>query len=110
MADMWNALVEFWVGTNIPEQLHNVDVRGAFTNPWLVVPLIALLCWWIYKQRINNIVYLGLATGVWIFTGSPYAQGLIVNGNLQLGKVLPVAGVGLVVVCVVIYLIFIRSD
>jgi hypothetical protein len=110
MDNFFAALAEFWVNTNIPDQLQNVDVRGAFTNPWLLVPLIAQVGWWIYKQNINAIIFLALAIGVWIFSGSPYAHGLVVNGNLQLGKVLPVAGVGMGVVMVVVYLLFMRGD
>jgi hypothetical protein len=90
--------------------LKNVDVRGAFTNPWVLVPLIAQVSWWFYKQNMNAIIFLALAIGVWIFTGSPYAHGLVVNGELQLGKVLPVAGVGLGAIMVVIYLLFMRGD
>ncbi len=90
--------------------MKNVDVRGAFTNPWVLVPLIAQVSWWFYKQNMNAIIFLALAIGVWIFTGSPYAHGLVVNGELQLGKVLPVAGVGLGAIMVVIYLLFMRGD
>ncbi|MEN8257278.1 MAG: hypothetical protein ABFS09_05385 [Thermodesulfobacteriota bacterium] len=110
MDNFLTALSEFWVSTNIPEQLKNVDVRGAFTNPWVLIPLIAQLGWWIYKQAFNAIVFLALGIGLWIFTGTPYAHGLVVDGNLQLGKVLPVAGVGLGAIMVVIYLIFMRGD
>lgn len=110
MDNILAALSEFWVNTNIPEQLKNVDVRGAFTNPWVLVPLIAQVSWWFYKQNINAIIFLALGIAVWIFTGSPYAHGLVVNGELQLGKVLPVAGVGLGAIMVVIYLLFMRGD
>lgn len=110
MDNFLTAISDFFVSTKIPEQLKNVDVRGAFSNPWLLVPLIAQLCWWIYKQEINAIVFLVLGIGLWIFTGTPYAHGLVVDGNLQLGKVLPVAGVGLGAVMVVVYMIFIRGD
>ncbi len=110
MDNFLTAISDFFVSTNIPEQLKNVDVRGAFTNPWLLVPLIAQLGWWIYKQEINAIVFLALGIGLWIFSGTPYAHGLVINGELQLGKVLPVAGVGLGAIMVVIYMLFMRGD
>ena len=110
MADFWQSLLDFWQNTNIPQQLADVDVKGLFTNPWVLLPLIAQVGWWMYKKAINNIVILGLAIGIWIFTGTPYAQGLVVNGELQAGKILPVAGVGIGVVMIIIYLIFIRGE
>ena len=110
MDNFMQSLLEFWQNTHIPQQLADVDVKGLFTNPWVLIPLIAQLGWWVYKKAVNNIVILGLAIGVWVFTGTPYAQGLIVNGELQPGKILPVAGVGIVVVMVIIYLIFIRGE
>jgi hypothetical protein len=110
MDNILSIFSEFWVNTNIPEQLKNVDVRGAFSNPWVLVPLLVQVGWWIYKQNINAIVFLALGIGLWVFTGTPYASGLVIDGNLQLGKVLPVAGVGLGAIMVVIYMLFIRSD
>lgn len=110
MDNFLTALSDFFVSTNIPEQIKNVDVRGAFTNPWVLLPLIGQVGWWIYKQEINAIVFLALGIGLWIFTGTPYAHGLVVDGNLQLGKVIPVAGVGMGAIMVVIYLLFMRGD
>ena len=37
-------------------------------------------------------------------------QGLVINGELQIGKILPVAGVWLLAVATAIYLLFMRSD
>ena len=97
------------VGKTDAIALVEVDVKGLFTNPWVLIPLIAQVGWWIYKMAINNIILLALAIGVWIFTGTPYAQGFIVNGELQAGKILPVAGVGLAAIMVAIYVFFIRE-
>ena len=110
MDGFWSTLVEFWNNTNIPQQLTDVDVKGLFTSPWVLIPLIAQIGWWIYKMAINNIIMLGLAVGVWVFTGTEYAQGFLVNGEIQAGKVLPVAMVGLGVIMVGIYIFFIRGD
>ncbi len=110
MDSFLQSLLEFWTSTNIPEQLENVDWRGLFTNPWFMVPLVAQIGWWIYKQAVNAIVFTGLGLGVWVFTGTSYASGCIVNGVVQLDKILPVAGVGMGVLMVVIYLLFMRGD
>ncbi len=110
MNSLLQGLLDFWTNTNIPEQLAEVDWRGLFTNPWFMVPLAAQVGWWIYKQAVNAIVITCLGLGVWIFTGTSYASGLIIDGNLQLEKVLPVAGVGLGAMMIVIYLFFIRAD
>lgn len=110
MNSLLQGLLDFWTNTNIPAQLAEVDWRGLLTNPWFMVPLVAQIGWWIYKQEVNAIVITCLAIGVWIFTGTSYASGLIIDGNIQLDKVLPVAGVGMGALMIVIYLFFIRAD
>jgi hypothetical protein len=110
MGSLLQGVMEFWINTNIPAQLAGVDWRGLFTNPWFMVPFVAQIGWWIYKQALNSIVITCLAIGIWMFTGTSYATGLVIDGNLQLGKVLPVAGVGMGAVLIVIYLFFIRAD
>jgi hypothetical protein len=110
MGSLWQGLMDFWANTTIPEQLADVDWRGVFTNPWFMVPLVTQLGWWIYKQALNAVVITFLALGVWVFTGTSYASGLVIDGNIQLDKVLPVAGVGMGVLMIVIYLFFIRAD
>ncbi|MFZ5761186.1 MAG: hypothetical protein ACOY4H_13280 [Thermodesulfobacteriota bacterium] len=110
MADFLTAVMDFLNSTELPQQLRQVDVKGLFTNPWFLVPFVAQVGWWLYKQAFNSLVCTGLAISVWWFTGSEYARGLVVDGHLQLGKVLPVAGVGLGVIIVLAYLFFIRSD
>jgi hypothetical protein len=47
---------------------------------------------------------------VWWVTGTEYMQNLTVNGELQVGKVLPVIGGGAAALGIVIYLLFGRSD
>ncbi|MBI5559608.1 MAG: hypothetical protein HY885_18450 [Deltaproteobacteria bacterium] len=110
MADFLAPVLDFITNTHVLEQIREVDVKGLFTNPWFLVPFIAQIGWWFYKQAVNSLVCTGLVIGIWWFSGSPYAQGLVVNGELQLGKVLPVAGAGIIVIVVLAYLFFIRSD
>ncbi len=110
MADFLTAVVDFINNTQVLDQIREVDVKGLFTNAWFLVPLVALVAYWLYKMAVNNLVILALCIGLWIFSGSPYAQGLVVNGELQPGKILPVAGVGVAALGVLVYIFFIRSD
>lgn len=110
MADLLSPVMEFINSTHLLEQIRTVDVKGLFTNPWFLVPFIAQIGWWFYKQALNSLVCTALVIGIWWFSGSNYAQGLVINGELQLAKVLPVAGVGILVIVVLVYLFFIRSD
>jgi hypothetical protein len=64
----------------------------------------------LYRQAFTNLALLGIGIGMWVFTGSSWMQGLIINGELQLDKVLPVAAVWLIAIGTVIYLLFMRSD
>jgi hypothetical protein len=102
--------MDLWTSSNIPGQLQDVDWRGLLTNPWFMVPLVAQIGWWIYKQAVNAIVITLLGIGVWVFTGTEYASGLVINGNIQIDKILPVAGVGLGALMIIIYLYFLRGD
>jgi hypothetical protein len=110
MTDVLSPVMDFISSTHLLEQIRQVDVKGLFTNPWFLVPFIAQIGWWLYKQALNSLVCTAMVIGIWWFSGSSYAQGLVVDGQLQLGKVLPVAGVGIVVIVVLVYLFFIRSD
>jgi hypothetical protein len=110
MADFLASIMNFIHSTNVLEQIKEVDARGLFSNAWFLVPFIMLIGYWLYKMAINNLVILALSIGLWIFSGSPYAKGMIVNGELQIEKILPVAGVGIVTLGVLVYLFFIRSD
>jgi len=103
-------IIGFVNDTQVPDQIREVDVVGLFTNPWFLVPFLAFVGWKLYKMSINTLVVTAVAIGLWAFSGSPMMQGLIVNGELQLDKVLPVVGVGIVAIGIVIYFLFIRSD
>lgn len=110
MPDFLVAIVDFVANSLLIEQIQDVDVKGLFTNPWFLIPFVSLIGWWSYKQAVNNLVLLALTIGLWWFSGTPYAQGLVLDGEIQAGKILPVAGVGIGAILVVIYLFFIRSD
>lgn len=110
MGGFFTKIIEFLKATQIPEQIQQVDAGGLFSNWYFLVPFILLIGYQLYKQAFNNIIVIGMVIGLWVFSGSSYVEGLIVNGELQMGKILPVAGVGLVAVAVFIYLTFMRSD
>jgi len=96
--------------TGLPDQIRDVDVQGLFTNPWFLVPFVALLGYQIYKQAFRDMIILGLIMGVWYFSGTPYMQNLVVGNELQVNKVLPLLFGGAVVLGIIIYLLFGRSD
>ena len=110
MLEFFKSISDFIDETEVIDQIREVAVADLFTNPYFLVPFIIMIGYWIYKKQVNNFAFLGVVGGIWLFSGSPYAQNLIVNGELQLGKVLPVAAVGILAICIIIYVVFIRSD
>lgn len=110
MPEFFGSIIEFINNTNVPDQFREVDAAGLFTNPWFLVPFVCFICYNLYKQALNTLVLTGLGFGLWLFTGSPYMEGMIVKGELQLGKVLPVAAVFVVAIAIAVYFVFMRSD
>ncbi len=110
MPDFFSPILEFVSHTQVSQQIREVDVRGLFTNAYFLVPFIAYLGYLLYKQAINGLVLVALTLGLWIFTGSRFMKGLIINGNIQIGKILPVAAVFIGAIAVAIYFLFMRSD
>lgn len=94
--------------THIPQQVKDVDL-GLFTNPWFMVPLVAFIGWQIYRQAFKDIIIVAIILGLWWVSGTDYMQTLIVDGELQIGKVLPVMFGGAAVLGFVIYMYFGRS-
>jgi len=110
MTEFLGQIADFFNSTNVPQQFREVDVKGLFTNAWFLVPFIAFILYNLYKQSVDTLVLTGLGFGLWLFSGSHYMEGLVVNGYLQLGKVLPVAGVFVGAIAIAIYFLFMRSD
>ncbi len=96
--------------TDIPKQFKHVDFTGLFTNPWFLVPFIALIAYQIYKQAFRDIFIVVLIIGIWYLSGTEYMQTLVVNGELQISKVLPIVFGGAAVLGFIIYLFFGRSQ
>jgi hypothetical protein len=110
MTEFLGQMVDFLNSTNVPQQFREVDVRGLFTNSWFMAPFVAFILYNLYKQAMNTLVMTFLGFGLWIFSGSRYMEGMVVNGQLQLDKVLPVSGVFLGALGIAVYFLFMRSD
>ena len=103
-------IFSFLDSTNLPEQITEVDSIGLFTNPWFLVPFIGFVGYLLYKQKWRDIIFVIIFILIWWVTGTDYMQSLVVGEELQVNKVLPVLFGGAVVLGIVIYLLFGRSD
>lgn len=96
--------------THVIEQISEVDAAGLFTNPWFMVPFVALVVYMLYKQSFKDLAIMTILIGVWWVSGTEYMQTLVEGENLDIKKILPVAFGGAVALGLVIYLLFGRSD
>ena len=101
---------QFIEKTHLPEQIKAVDFASLFANPWFLVPFVALTGYLLYKKAFRDIIILGAILALWWASGTHYMQTLVVNGELQVTKVLPVLFGGAVTLGLIIYLLFGRSD
>ncbi len=108
--EFFTKIANWFESTHIDEQLRGVDYIGLFTNPWFIVPFVIAVAYMIYKQRWTQIIITGIGFGAWYFSGTNYAQSLLVNGEIDINKILPVMFGGAVALGFVIYLLFGRSD
>ena len=95
--------------TNLPDQIKDVDSVGLFTNPWFMVPFVAMVVYMVYKQAFRDLIIIGIIIAIWWVSGTEYMQTLVVGDELQINKVLPVLFGGAAVLGFVIYLFFGRS-
>ena len=110
MTDFLNKITDWIAATKLEEQINDVDVIGLFTNPWFLVPFILLIGYFIYKQEFKNILLVAVVTGLWWASGTEYMNTLIVNGELQAKKVIPVVFGGAAILGLLVYIYFGRSD
>ncbi len=103
-------IIAWFASTHIHEQLLNVDAHGLFTNPWFIVPFGIFLAWMLYKNNWKEILIIAIIIAAWWFSGTEYMDGLVVDGVIQLEKVLPVVFAAAAGLGVIIYLLFGRSD
>ncbi len=110
MNETLDKFLRWFESTHLQEQIAEVDFAALFTNPWFVVPFGILIAYMLYKQSWRDLIIIGILFAVWWVTGTPYMDSLLVNGEIQINKILPVAFGGAVALGVVIYLLFGRSD
>lgn len=96
--------------THLPQQIKEVDFPGLFSNPWFLVPFVLLVGYLLYKKAFRDLIIIGAVMGIWYASGTQYMQTLVVNGELQVNKVLPVLFGGAGLLGFIIYLLFGRSD
>ena len=110
MGSFLDSIFAFIDSTGLPEQITSVDYVGLFTNPWFLIPFIGFIGYLIYKQKWRDIIFVIIFIGIWFVSGTEYMQTLVVGEELQVNKVLPVLFGGAVVLGIIIYLLFGRSD
>lgn len=110
MGDFFAKITAWFESTHIQEQVADVDISGLFTNPWFLVPFILVVGYLFYKQGWKDLIIISLFIAVWWVSGTEYMDTLIVNGELQINKILPVLFGGAAVLGFVIYMFFGRSD
>jgi hypothetical protein len=110
MADMFSSISSWFDSTHLHEQVVDVDFVGLFTNPWFMVPFVALILYMLYKQSLKDLILIAIMIGVWWVSGTDYMDSLIVDNELQMDKILPVVFGGAATLGLVIYILFGRSD
>lgn len=103
-------LKEWFAATHLQEQIKDVDFTGLFTNPWFIVPFGLMVGYMLFKQKWKDIIITAIFVALWWVSGTQYMNSLLVNGEIQIEKVLPVIFGGAAVLGFVIYLLFGRSD
>lgn len=110
MPDFLIRAIEWVHQTQVLEQIKAVDVSGIFHNPYFLAPFICLIIYNLYRQTFTNLIIIAIGMGLWYFSGTDYVRGAVVEGQIQIGKILPLAGVGIAGIGVLVYLIFIRQE
>ncbi len=100
---------DFITRTKVVEQIKDVEAAALFTNPWFLVPFIALVGYMMYKQAWKDIAILIILVGAWYASGTEYMQTLVVGDQLQISKVLPVVFGGAAALGLVVYLLISRD-
>ncbi len=108
--EFFTNLVDWFSSTGIHTQILDVDVVGLFTNPWFIVPFGILIGYMLFKQQWRDLVIIAICIAVWWVSGTPYMGSLIVNGEIQIEKILPIIFGGAAALGLIIYLLFGRSD
>jgi hypothetical protein len=110
MTDFLNTILAWVESTQLQQQIKDVDYVGLFSNPWFLVPFVALVVYLLYRQAFRDLIIVFLFVAVWWVSGLDYMQTMVVNGELQMNKILPVLFGGAAVLGLVVYMLFGRSD
>jgi len=110
LSDYFTQVSEWIHQTQVLEQIKEVDAASLFHNPYFLAPFICLIIYNLYRQTFTNLIIIALMIGLWYFSGTDYVREAVVEGEVQIGKILPIAGVGVTGVAILIYLLFIRQD
>lgn len=108
--EYWNRTTEWFASTHINEQVLDVNYIGLFTNPWFMVPFCILVGYMIFRKQWRDLIILAVCIVIWWVSGTEYMDSLLVHGEIQIEKILPLVFGGAVLVGLVIYLLFGRSD
>lgn len=108
--EYFTKLTDWLDSIHIQQQVRDVDVVGLFTNPWFIIPFVILVGYMVFKQSWKDLIIITIFIGIWWVSGTDYMNSLLVNGEIQIDKILPVIFGGAVVLGFVIYLLFGRSD
>ncbi|GAB6191805.1 hypothetical protein [Desulfocastanea catecholica] len=108
--DFFTNIKEWFASTHVQEQIKDVDFVGLFTNPWFIIPFVALVLYSLFRQKWKDLIIIAIFVAIWWVSGTNYMNSLLVNGEIQINKILPVIFGGATVLGFVIYLFFGRSD
>lgn len=108
--DALTKISDWFESTHLQEQVKDVDFVALFTNPWFIVPFALIVLYMLFKQSWKELIIMVVLTGVWWASGTAYMDSLILNGEIQIEKILPVVFGGAIALGFVIYLLFGRSD
>jgi hypothetical protein len=108
--EFFTKIANWFESTHLQEQIKDVDIVALFSNPWFIVPFACLIVYMLYKQSWKELIIIIILVAVWWVSGTPYMNSLLVKGEIQIEKILPVIFGGAIVLGFVVYLLFGRSD
>jgi hypothetical protein len=108
--EFFTNIKDWFASTHIQEQIKDVDFVGLFTNPWFIIPFTVLVLYSLFRQKWKDLIIIAIFVAIWWVSGTNYMNSLLVDGEIQINKILPVIFGGAAVLGFVIYLFFGRSD
>jgi hypothetical protein len=103
-------VLDFIISTKVPEQIQNIEYKELFTNPWFLIPFLAMLGWNFYKKAVNELIIILLLTGAWAFCGTDYMQDVLGREEIALDAVLPLVAGACTILGIIVYLFFLKDD